>query len=124
MFPKAVHGGIYFRLCFRARKWLQKWLHMALTRDFETPQYLVAIFVATCTRNLCISMHFHAQQQLKNQAFTQGEPVITGVKKGLKIRRPLRSWGFDPPSRHQDSKGFTKEKATQREWPALCLWMF
>ena len=25
----------------------------------------------------------------------------TGRRSGLKIRRPLRSWGFDPPSRHQ-----------------------
>ena len=24
----------------------------------------------------------------------------TGRRSGLKIRRPLRSWGFDPPSRH------------------------
>ena len=25
----------------------------------------------------------------------------TGRRSGLKIRRPLRSWGFDPPSRHK-----------------------
>lgn len=25
-----------------------------------------------------------------------------GRRSGLKIRRPLRSWGFDPPSRHQN----------------------
>ena len=30
----------------------------------------------------------------------------TGRRSGLKIRRPLRSWGFDPPSRHQQNKGF------------------
>src|SRR6202012_3649597 len=28
----------------------------------------------------------------------------TGRRSGLKIRRPLRSWGFDPPSRHQQNK--------------------
>jgi predicted Zn-ribbon and HTH transcriptional regulator len=27
--------------------------------------------------------------------------VVTGRRSGLKIRRPLRPWGFDPPSRHQ-----------------------
>jgi hypothetical protein len=27
-----------------------------------------------------------------------------GVLRRLKIRRPLRSWGFDPPSRHQQNK--------------------
>ena len=26
----------------------------------------------------------------------------TGRRSGLKIRRPLRPWGFDPPSRHQN----------------------
>jgi hypothetical protein len=30
----------------------------------------------------------------------------TGRRSGLKIRRPLRSWGFDPPSRHQQNKRF------------------
>src|SRR5215472_8105094 len=28
----------------------------------------------------------------------------TGRRSGLKIRRPLRSWGFDPPSRHHKIK--------------------
>ena len=28
----------------------------------------------------------------------------TGRRSGLKIRRPLRSWGFDPPSRHHQNK--------------------
>src|SRR6185437_15685209 len=27
----------------------------------------------------------------------------TGRRSGLKIRRPLRPWGFDPPSRHQSA---------------------
>ncbi len=31
----------------------------------------------------------------------------TGRRSGLKIRRPLRSWGFDPPSRHHNYKEFT-----------------
>ena len=30
-----------------------------------------------------------------------------GPKNRLKIRRPLRSWGFDPPSRHQQNKDFS-----------------
>src|SRR6185437_5516967 len=30
----------------------------------------------------------------------------TGRRSGLKIRRLLRSWGFDPPSRHQQNKEF------------------
>ena len=28
---------------------------------------------------------------------------FSGPRIGLKIRRPLRSWGFDPPSRHQET---------------------
>ena len=32
---------------------------------------------------------------------TPGRDGGTGRRSGLKIRRPLRSWGFDPPSRHQ-----------------------
>ena len=30
----------------------------------------------------------------------------TGRRSGLKIRRPLRSWGFDPPSRHHNKSIF------------------
>ena len=33
---------------------------------------------------------------------TQCRDGGTGRRSGLKIRRPLRSWGFDPPSRHHE----------------------
>ncbi len=36
----------------------------------------------------------------------------TGRRSGLKIRRPLRSWGFDPPSRHQQNKELKIELAS------------
>ena len=41
----------------------------------------------------------------------------TGRRSGLKIRRPLRPWGFDPPSRHQTSslKWFAKQRASLSE---------
>ena len=41
---------------------------------------------------------------LRQSPFATGRDGGTGRRSGLKIRRPLRSWGFDPPSRHQDSK--------------------
>jgi len=45
------------------------------------------------------------------------------TKNRLKIRRPLRSWGFDPPSRHQQNK-------VKMNWPLeigeakIVWWLF
>jgi len=49
--------------------------------------------------DLCDSVQGRARQF--------SEPEI-----GLKIRRPLRSWGFAPPSRHQQKKEFITKMAT------------
>ena len=35
----------------------------------------------------------------------------------LKIRRSLRSWGFDPPSRHQCLSGFSMKMASRKRGP-------
>ena len=40
---------------------------------------------------------------LFEQAPTPSRDGGTGRRSGLKIRRPLRSWGFDPPSRHHSN---------------------
>src|ERR1035437_1606108 len=46
----------------------------------------------------------------------------TGRRSGLKIRRPLRSWGFDPPSRHhkQTYLKSTSWKISKSFVPKLC----
>ena len=38
-------------------------------------------------------------------AYDPGRDGGTGRRSGLKIRRYLVPWGFDSPSRHQDSQG-------------------
>jgi hypothetical protein len=35
-------------------------------------------------------------------------PCCKIAKNRLKIRRPLRSWGFDPPSRHHKINNLTR----------------
>ena len=46
--------------------------------------------------------HFLTQYPASNSYVTETK-IITGRRSGLKIRRPLRSWGFDPPSRHHNN---------------------
>ena len=45
--------------------------------------------------------------------------MFTCVRGGLKIRRPLRSWGFDPPSRHQQNKDFRLNWPLESQRPKL-----
>ena len=53
--------------------------------------------------------------------YPSGRDGGTGRRSGLKIRRPLRSWGFDPPSRHQQNKEFIGKMATRKR-VAIFVW--
>ena len=48
----------------------------------------------------------------------------TGRRSGLKIRRDNLSWGFDPPSRHQQNKGLSSKKATISRVAVFAWWLF
>ena len=48
----------------------------------------------------------------------------TGRRSGLKIRRPLRSWGFDPPSRHQQNKELRLNLPLEIGEAKIVWWLF
>ena len=48
----------------------------------------------------------------------------TGRRSGLKIRRPLRPWGFDPPSRHQKTKIFRLNWPLETGEANIVWWLF
>ena len=48
----------------------------------------------------------------------------TGRRSGLKIRRSLRSWGFDPPSRHQQNKKLRLNWPLEIEEAKIVWWLF
>ena len=48
----------------------------------------------------------HACERSNLLALKTSRDGGTGRRSGLKIRRPLRPWGFDPPSRHSSLNSF------------------
>src|SRR6185437_12687910 len=58
------------------------------------------------------------------RAIVPGRDGGTGRRSGLKIRRPLRSWGFDPPSRHQQNKEFRLNWPLEIGEAKIVWWLF
>ncbi len=46
------------------------------------------------------------------------------ITKGLKIRRPLRSWGFDPPPGTNKIKRFRPKMASRKREAIFRWWLF
>jgi len=59
-----------------------------------------------------------------SHSYPTDKEIVTGRRSGLKIRRPLRPWGFDPPSRHQQNKAFRLKWPLEIGEAKIVWWLF